>query len=67
MRRINTGEVVETAYRGLIPGLLGPNFINRSFDENDECRILSEFFKDKIVQQKKNKHDFLFYFNSIKV
>lgn len=51
MRRINTGEVVETVYRGLIPGLLGPNFINRSFNENDECRILSEFFKDKIVQQ----------------
>ena len=51
MRRINTGEVMEKQYKGFIPGLSGPGFDNQKFSETDEARILSSFFKDKLVQQ----------------
>lgn len=51
MRRINTGEVVESVYKGWLPGITSPRFINQKFSETDEARILSNYFKDKLVQQ----------------
>lgn len=50
MRRINTGDLIESVSKGLIPGLGGPRFINHRFDEDDESRILAEYFKDKVNQ-----------------
>lgn len=48
MRRINTGEIIESVSKGLIPGLIGPRFINHRFDQDDEARILSDYFRAKI-------------------
>lgn len=50
MRRINTGDLIESVSKGLIPGLGGPRFINHRFDEDDESRILADYFKDKVNQ-----------------
>lgn len=50
MRRINTGDLIESVSKGLIPGLGGPRFINHRLDEDDESRILAEYFKDKVNQ-----------------
>lgn len=48
MRRISTGDITELEYKGLIPGITGPRFINSKFDHDDEMRILSEYFKGKV-------------------
>lgn len=50
LRRINTGEIIISASKGLIPGLIGPAFKNSSFNSADEARILSEYFKSKVAK-----------------
>ena len=48
LRRINTGESVESASKGLIPGLTGPKFYTFKFSDAEEYKIISDFFRSKV-------------------
>lgn len=48
--RINTGELVESHTKGLIPGLVGEALHTFRFDEDDSIKIASDFFKNKLAQ-----------------
>lgn len=48
--RINTGELVESHTKGLIPGWVGEALHTFRFDEDDSVKIASDFFKSKLAQ-----------------
>lgn len=48
--RINTGELVESHKKGLIPGLVGEALRTFRFDDDDSVKIASDFFKTKLAK-----------------
>ncbi len=48
--RINTGELVDSHKKGLIPGLVGEALRTFRFDDDDSVKIASDFFKTKLAK-----------------